>query len=262
MTLVFNILRFANISQGDLGLLGAYILLSLLSFNLGVFLSTFFALVITSAIAVLIHFLFYKPLNQRSAVITVFASLGVALMLRSLIQLIWGVSPLSYVKGLSLADSYFGVMLKDREIITFFSVIATTLALSLFLKLSKFGKAMNAYSTNKNLAAICGIKEINVVILTWVLVGALATLSMALLALNSQLTTNIGWSALLPFFAAAILGGVGRVSGAILGGFVIGISEELSVILLPAQYKSALPFVFMMLVLLIRPRGILKGKVL
>ncbi|HLW05914.1 MAG TPA: branched-chain amino acid ABC transporter permease, partial [Azoarcus sp.] len=83
-----------------------------------------------------------------------------------------------------------------------------------------------------------------------------------LLGINTEVWAMMGWWALLSIFAAAILGGVGRIDGAVLGGLIIGVAEELSVLILPSQYKSATAFAILLLILLVRPRGLLKGKVL
>lgn len=83
-----------------------------------------------------------------------------------------------------------------------------------------------------------------------------------MLGINNELHSMMGWQVLLPMFAAAILGGVGRVEGAVLGGLIVGIAEEMSIFILPAQYKAATAFVLLLLILLVRPRGLLNGKVL
>ncbi|HMR70288.1 MAG TPA: branched-chain amino acid ABC transporter permease, partial [Rubrivivax sp.] len=132
----------------------------------------------------------------------------------------------------------------------------------LFLFRTRWGKAMRAMSDNPDLARLSGIDIRQVTTMTWILVGALTAASGFFLGINTELTPMMGWFVLLPMFAAAILGGVGKVWGAVLGGLVVGIAEELSVLVMPAAYKSATAFVILLAILLLRPRGLLNGKVL
>ncbi|MEP5053947.1 MAG: branched-chain amino acid ABC transporter permease, partial [Qipengyuania citrea] len=134
--------------------------------------------------------------------------------------------------------------------------------LQVFLTRSKWGKAMRAMSDNPNLALLSGIDNKKVVMLTWVIAGGLCAASGFFLGFNTELKSMMGWHMLLPMFAAAILGGVGRVEGAVLGGLIVGIAEELSVLVIPSEYKAAMAFAILLFMLLVRPTGLLKGKVL
>jgi branched-chain amino acid transport system permease protein/neutral amino acid transport system permease protein len=121
---------------------------------------------------------------------------------------------------------------------------------------------MRAMSDNPDLARLSGVDNRKVTMLTWAIVGALCAASGFMLGINNELQSMMGWQVLLPMFAAAILGGVGRVEGAVLGGLIVGVAEEMSIFILPAQYKAATAFVLLLLILLVRPRGLLNGKVL
>jgi branched-subunit amino acid ABC-type transport system permease component len=121
---------------------------------------------------------------------------------------------------------------------------------------------MRAMSDNRNLALLSGIDNAKVVALTWFIVGGLCAASGFFLGMNTDLKSMMGWNIILPTFAAAILGGVGRIEGAIVGGLVIGIIEEMSVMVIPSEYKAVSAFAVLLLVLLVRPTGIFRGKVL
>lgn len=263
ITMVFGILRFAHLAHGDLATMGAFIALSTIGlFGVSPWVGLPVAMIFAAAIAVGIDRAFYDYLRDRPKILTVMASLGVALMLRSLVQVIWGVDPTTYQRGIVRPDDYFGILLRDRELYTLLAVAAIVIGLEAFLRKSKWGKAMRAMSDNPDLARLSGVDNRHVTMLTWAIVGALCAAAGFLLGLNNELNSMMGWHLLLPMFAAAILGGVGRVEGALLGGLIVGIAEELSVLILPGQYKAATAFVILLLILLVRPRGLLNGKVL
>ena len=263
ITLIFGILRFGHFAHGDLATTGAYLALGVTALiGLTPWLSLPVAMILTALLAYGIHRLFYRHLESRPKILTVIASLGIGMMLRSVVQVAWGVDPLAYGSGIARAQSFAGLMLRPREIATLALTLALVAALLAFLHYSKWGKAMRAMSDNPDLARLCGVNNDKVTRLTWFIVGALAAASGFCLGINTELTTMMGWSALLPMFAAAVLGGIGRVEGAVVGGLVIGLAEELSVLLVPSPYKSATAFVILLAILLLRPQGIFKGKVL
>jgi branched-chain amino acid transport system permease protein len=263
ITLVFAILRYAHLAHGDLATLGAFIALAVVT---GLGLPPLAALPIamagTAVVAVGIDKVFYEHLRERPKIVTVMASLGIALMVRSVVQVVWGVDSESYIRGIVRPENYFGLRIRDREIYTVVFMIALVGVLQLFLARSKWGKAMRAMSDNPNLALLSGIDNKKVVMLTWVIAGGLCAASGVFLGMNTELKSMMGWNMLLPMFAAAILGGVGRVEGAVLGGLIVGVAEELSVLVLPSEYKAAMAFVILLVMLLLRPTGLLRGKVL
>ena len=263
ITMVFGILRFAHLAHGDLATMGAFLALAAIGlFGVDPWVALPIAMVCTAALAVSLDKAFYDYLRTRPAILTVMASLGVALMLRSAVQVIWGVDPQTYQRGIVRPDNYFGILIRPRELYTLLSVILIVIALESFLRLSKWGKAMRAMSDNPDLARLSGVDIRHVKILLWSIVGALCAASGFMLAINTELTPMMGWHLLLPMFAAAILGGVGRVSGAVIGGLIVGMAEELSVLVMPSQYKAATAFAILLIILLVRPRGLLNGKVL
>lgn len=263
ITLVFSVLRFAHLAHGDLATLGAFLVLALVTgVGINPWLALPLAMAATAGISVAVHWLFYEHLRRRSAILTVIASLGVALMLRAVVQVVWGVDSQSYVGGIARPESYLGIRIKDREIWTLVATAGLVVALQLFLDFTRWGKAMRAMSDNPDLARLSGIDTRLTTALTWIIIGLLSAAAGFFLGINTELKSLMGWNMLLPMFAAAILGGVGRIEGAVLGGMIIGIAEECSVIFLPAEYKSALAFAVLLAMLAIRPTGLLRGKVL
>ena len=263
VTLVFGVMRFAHLAHGDLATFGAFIALGAVWLTgLDPWIGLPVAMVGAAGVAIGVDRLFYDHLRKRPLILTVIASLGVALMLRSIVQVTFGVDSMSYARGIVRPDDYFGVRLRDRELATFAVTLGLVAALQLFLGRTRWGKAMRAMSDNADLARLSGVDTRMVTALTWGVVGALAAAAGFFLGLNTELRSMMGWQILLPVFAGAILGGVGRPEGALLGGLLIGVIEETSVILIPPQYKSALAFAILLGVLAARPTGLLRGKVL
>jgi branched-chain amino acid transport system permease protein len=263
ITLVFGVMRFAHLAHGDLATVGAYAALGVVwTTGLSPWFGLPVAMVLTAAVAIAADRLFYAHLRRRPVIMTVIASLGLALMLRSLVQMSFGVDTQSYARGLVRPDDWFGVRLRDREILTLAVTVALVIALNLFLGRTRWGKAMRAMADNPDLARLSGVDTGMVTALTWGIVGALAAAAGFFLGLNTELRPMMGWNVLLPMFAAAILGGVGRVEGALLGGLLVGVIEETAVMAIPPQYKSAVAFALMLGMLAVRPTGLLRGKVL
>jgi len=263
ITLVFAILRYAHLAHGDLATLGAFLALGAVTLGgVSPYVALPIAMVLTAATAVVLDKAFYEYLRERPKIVTVMASLGVALMVRSVVQVVWGVDAETYTSGISRAENWWGLRLREREIVTVGAMIGIVAALYLFLQRSKWGKAMRAMSDNPDLALLSGVDNKKVVMLTWVIVGGLCAAAGVFLGLNYELRSMMGWTMLLPMFAAAILGGVGRVEGAVIGGLIVGIAEEMSTLILPSEYKAATAFAILLVMLLVRPTGLLRGKVL
>ncbi|MCX2724096.1 branched-chain amino acid ABC transporter permease [Roseibium salinum] len=263
ITLIFAIMRYAHLAHGDLATLGAFIALAAVtSLGISPMAALPIAIIGTAGVAVGIDKLFYEHLRERPKIVTVMASLGIALMVRSVIQVVWGVDTQTYSRGIVRPEDYFGFRIRDREFYTVIAMLVLVGGLQLFLTRSKWGKAMRAMSDNPNLALLSGIDNKKVVILTWMIAGGLCAAAGFFLGFNTELKSMMGWHMLLPMFAAAILGGVGRVEGAVLGGLIVGIAEELSVLVLPSEYKAAMAFAILLFMLLVRPTGLLRGKVL
>jgi len=260
VSLLFGILRFAHFAHGDLMTLGAYLALAALGLGLPLWVGIFVAMAGTAAAALAIDRALYRPLRRRTPIVLLISSFGVALMLRSLILIIWGPTNLVYESGIQIPYRIGDLRIKPDQIAILIAAIAIVAALHLFLQRTKMGKAMRATADNMDLARTSGIDVEHVIRWTWIIGGALAAAAGALYAMDTRLNTVLGWGLLLPIFAAAILGGIGRPYGAIAGGLVIGIVEELSTLILSPAYKSASAFAIMVALLILRPTGLFRGR--
>jgi branched-chain amino acid transport system permease protein len=260
VSLTFGILRFANFSHGDLMTLGAYFALAfVVGLGLPMVVSFVLAAVATAFSAVLVDRLVYRQLRRSSPVILLISSFGMALILRSIIQLVWGPSNQVYEAGIQLPWVIAGLRIKTDQIYILLGTVLLVTALHFFLQYSKMGKAMRAMADSIDLARITGIDTERVVMWTWVIGAVMAAAAGIFLGMDTRLHPIMGWRLLLSVFAAAVLGGIGKPYGAIAGGLVIGITEEMSTLFLSPAYKSAVAFGLLVLMLIIRPKGLLGG---
>lgn len=276
LTLTMGILRFANFAHAELVTWGAYMALGVLaltgafmgplepfSFGVPLIMATLVAMVLTAALALAIDWLVYRPLRGRANHLTlVFGSFGVSLLVRMIILLIFGGGAQYYSNTLQIAIPVApGLRILPDQVFTLGLTAVIVVALHLFLQKTRLGLAMRALAENPELARVNGIDTKVVVRWTWIIGASLAAVSGVLYGLTVQLRPEIGFHLLLPLFAAAILGGVGNVFGAVIGGLIVGLAESLSVLVIPAGYKLAVPFMILLLVLYIRPTGIFAGTV-
>jgi len=306
VTLVFGILRFAHFAHGDLMTVGAFsalvaaTLLKQSGFSSPLpsgFVVLPIAMVFTAALAILLDRFFYKPLRDRAAmpVVLVMASIGVMLMLQGIVRLFAGTSSRHFFADESkdifhiplpfeLAERK--IIVTEPQVLLIIFVVASVVALHLFLTRSRLGKAMRAMSDNADLARVSGINTELVAWTTWIIAGALAAAAGTLLSLDVVLKPDLSFNLLLPIFAAAIVGGIGHPYGAVAGGFLVGFAETLSVFnwsvllrplaaylpeamavpqrlaFVPTEYKIVVPFFILVAVLIWRPTGIFRGRVL
>jgi branched-chain amino acid transport system permease protein/neutral amino acid transport system permease protein len=261
VSLTFGILGFANFSHGDLMATGAYVaFLVYVQLALPFWLAFPVALVAAAAVALAIDRTIYRRFRAGPPVLLLISSFGMALILRSLIQLIWGPEVMAYDPGIQLAERFMGLRYQNHQLGIIFGAIALVVVVHLFLSRTKAGKAMRAMADNPTLAQLSGIDTEQVVMWTWITGGALAGAAGVFLAIDTQLRPEMGWFQLLPIFAAAILGGIGKPYGAILGGYIIGMVTELSNLVLPAEYTTVVPFAILVVMLIFRPTGLFAGR--
>lgn len=261
ISLTFGIVRFANFAHGDFMTLGAYLAFTFfIVLDLPWVLSLVLAAVATALTMVLVDQVLYKRLRRASPLILLISSFGTALILRSLIQLFWGPANKVYEAGIKMPVMFWGLRIKTDQIFILIGTIALMVALHVFLQHTRMGKAMRAMADNIDLSQITGIDTEQVVMWTWVIGGILAAAAGIFYAIDTRIYPNLGWRLLLPIFAAAVLGGVGKPYGAIAGGMIVGISEELSTLWLLPTYKEAVAFAILVIVLIFRPTGLFRGR--
>lgn len=274
LTLTYNILRFANFAHGEFLTFGAYFALVFvalfgagqavgpLTFGWRFAAAIAVAVALTAGLALLLDWLLFRVLRRSDiAVALVIASFGASLMLRNVVVFVWGSQPEYYTRTIAIASEVLpGVRMSGNEVFVIAVAALLMLALHLFLSRSQLGKQMRAVSDNPALARVSGIDVRAVIRWTWIVGGGLAAVAGVLFGLTVQISPEMGFNLILPMFAAAILGGVGSIYGAVLGGLIIGLAQSMSVPLIGAAYKPAVAFALMFLILLVYPKGILGDK--
>ena len=275
ITLTFGILRFANFAHGETMKLGVYFAWSIIQLTGLTALWQILLLVMPLSMALTILAMlaidrgFFKPLRASPVIILVISSFGLMLMIRSVTQFFWGVQLKTILPGIQPRMNLFDFLnISAKHLWIIGGALVLMYAVHYVLTYTKTGKAMRAMSDSPELARLTGIDTERVVRATWVMGAGLACAAGIFLAVDTQVETMMGFNLLLPMFAAAILGGVGKPYGAMAGGLVIGVAEELSSYhwigdeaLLSPGYKQGIAFAIMILMLLWRPTGLFRGKV-
>jgi branched-chain amino acid transport system permease protein len=305
VTLIYAVLRFSNFAHGDTMALGTMVVILVtwwlqgLGVSLGplptALLALPFGIVAAALLALLTDrwvYRFYR--KQRSdSVIFVIASVGVMFVYNALTRFVIGTDEQRFEDGArfvirapefkALTGLDEGLAIRTSQVITVVVMLISVAALFWFLQKTRTGKSMRAYSDNEDLALLSGINPDRVVMITWILAAALATIAGTLYGLDKSFRPFTYFQLLLPIFAAAIVGGVGQPLGAIAGGFIIAFSEvmvtyaykgflahilpeawqpEGLVQMLGTDYKFAVSFIILVVVLLVRPTGIFRGRVI
>ncbi|MDR2050125.1 MAG: branched-chain amino acid ABC transporter permease [Treponema sp.] len=263
-SIVYGILRLINFAHGDVLTVGAYAALTLMvAFGAPIWLTILLAVIISVALGLLIERAAYRPLRTASEETTLVSSLAVSTFLQTLIMLLFSEQRKAFHFPPWLTEIHnFGILrLSNMNIIIFISTFSILIVLSLVIRYTRIGMAMRACSDNQKAAALMGI-NINVVVMFAFAVGsALAALAGIMLAGEYKTVDPLmGFAPGLKAFVAAVIGGIGKLSGAVLGAFILGIAEMLFAGLLPTEitpYRDAFVFVMLIVVLLIRPNGIL-----
>jgi len=303
VTLIYGILRFSNFAHGDTMAFGAMSTIlftwwlqsagvslgplptALLALPAGIAATVLLVLVTDRAV-----YRFYRRAKAKP-VFLVIVSMGVMFVYNGLVRFIIGPEDQNFADGARFVISARdfkqmtgldeGLAIKSSQAITLVTALVVVAFLFWFLERTRTGKSMRAFSDNEDLALLSGINPERVVMLTWVLVAALATIAGVLYGLDKSFKPFTYFQLLLPIFAAAIVGGLGSPLGAIAGGFVIAFSEvaityafkkvlgyvlpealqpDGLVQLLSTDYKFAVSFVILVIVLLFRPTGLFRGK--
>jgi branched-chain amino acid transport system permease protein len=238
------------------------------SFGYGLIIAMAVSAVAMALVFLLLDRLVYRPLRRRGSGIVIFAiaSLGIAIAMRSLILIFWGSQQRFYAPGIRpTTDLPFDVRVVTDQIFIFITAMVLAALVYVLLFRTKLGKAMRAVSDNPDLAEVSGINPEQIIRWTWLIGGALVAVAGVMLALQAQLKPELGFILLLPLFAATILGGIGSPQGAFVGAMIVGISQEVFAVVGPdigisSGYKFSVAFVILILILLLRPRGLLGAK--
>ena len=260
MSLLFRTVKFINFSYGDVLALGAY-LTFFFNVTLGIPLlfSALLGMFFTGIVGVIIHKAVVKPLKEavKAGPLTLLiATMGVAFIIRNLILIIWGPEPKMYNVATQEAMQVGPFLITPIQLIAIISSVLIMVLIYLRLQFTKLGKMIRATSDNIDLARIRGIPTERVVVWTWLISSALSGLAGVMLGLMGAVDLHMGIEMLLVIFASVIMGGIGNPYGAVAGAMIIGIAMEVSSAFGLSEYKSALAYLLMGVILLLKPKGL------
>lgn len=265
-TMVFGILELVNFSHGAVYMFGAFLCLILITnFGLGFFPAFIVSILLTGIIGIVIDRFALLPLRKRNApkVTTLISTIGISIFIQNLVMVMWGSETKNFPAGSNLGYIQFeGFRVSYLQIIILTVSLLLMLGLTLLVKKTKIGKAMRATAENLQAAKLMGINVNAVISFTFFLGAALATVAGVMVGMYYQaIDPMMGFMAGLKAFAAAVLGGIGILPGAMLGGLLIGVSETLAAGYVHSGYRDAIAFAILIGVLLIKPTGLLGKEV-
>ena len=281
LTMVFDILKFANFAHTDYAVLGAffaYVFNRILGLNL--FLAIILAAFVTGWVGILIDQTIFKRLRKMGAkpVTLMIASLGTAIALRNLMRLIWSSHTKTYGIPLQKPLEILGARITELQIGIIGVGLLSMIAFHLLLHRTTFGKALRAISDNSDLANACAIDSEKMIKRMWFLASAYGVIGGSMIAMEHLLYPRLGFDIIIPVFCATILGGIGNPYGAMLGALTLAFAEnivlaldlaplinfggffEVGSIQISTGYKPAISFMILIIVLLFKPSGILRKK--
>ncbi|THF55269.1 branched-chain amino acid ABC transporter permease [Ollibium composti] len=278
VTLTYAILRFSNFAHGDFMAWGTYATLAVVgaigamvgkvapigpfSFGWPLLVALVVGCALTGLLALALDAVLFSRLRARGqSIIVVMASFGASMALRSLLEFVFTSRPTYFSRAIQIAMPVgFGIRITPDQVALLVLTAVLVAATHLLMTRTQTGRSMQAVSQNPALARVVGIDVARVVRATWLLGAALACVAGTMVGILVQIRPLMGFDMLLPMFAAAILGGIGSVPGAVLGGLIIGLAEAAAVQFVGAEWRAAVSFVILMAVLFVRPIGLFGVK--
>ena len=266
-SMVYGIAKMLNFAHGDVIMIGAYICFCATQYwGLPPALSVLAAMVVCTVLGVVIEGLAYKPLRQASSLAVLITAIGMSYLLQNIALLVWGANPKSFpsvVSGTGSLSLFGGQMIISGEtMITVAANLIIMIGLTLFTGRTKMGKAMRVVSEDRGAAELMGINVNRTISLTFAIGSALAAIAGVLLCSTYPvLMPTTGSMPGIKAFTAAVFGGIGSIPGALLGGVLLGIIEILGKAYVSTELGDALVFGVLIIVLLVKPTGLLGKKI-
>lgn len=263
-TMVYGVAKLINFAHGDIIMVGAYTIFfvvqtSLFRSGLTLYLAIIPAIIACTLLGVVIERIAYKPLRNSSSISILITAIGVSLFLENLFVKVFTANARPVPSLFNQASlNIFGIRLSFQTIFTIVLTIILTIILQIFISKTKYGKMMLAVSEDYKASSLVGINVDNTMTMTFAIGSALAGVA-SLLYVSSypQITPFIGSMLGIKAFTAAVVGGIGSIPGAVIGGFILGMIEVMTRAYLSSSYADAIVFLVLILVLIVKPTGIL-----
>lgn len=261
-TMVYGIAKMLNFAHGDIIMVGGYMIFVTMSATGNPLWGLLVAVICCVLLGVGIEKVAYKPLRGASPLAVLITAIGVSYLLQSLAQIIFGTAP----KMVNVADlgnlNVAGLTIPIYTLVTLGCSVVIMTILSLFVKYTRIGRAMIAVSEDKGAAQLMGVNVNKIIMITFAIGSALAAFAGLFMLMKSpSLTNTLGAMPGIKAFTAAVIGGIGSIPGAMLGGLLMGVVEAISLTIpVIAPYTDAIEFIILIIILLVRPTGILGKK--
>jgi len=269
-TIIYRTVKFFHLAHGVVYTAGAYLAYTVVRYQLSVagdqvsvlgwMIAIFVGIFGSTILGVLIDRLVYYPLRKRNAsnLIFLLASFGVFIFIQNLIQLIYGAQILTIRTGpVKEGRHFFGAVITDVQILILVVSVVLMVLLWVFIQKTKLGKAMRAVSDDPVAANVVGINPEKIIFISFAIGSALAGVAGILISFETYIEPTMGFNAILKGIIASIVGGIGSIPGAVLGGFFLGLVENLGIWGIQAGWKDTIAFVILIIFLLLRPWGLL-----
>lgn len=262
LTLVYGILHIPNFAHGAMYMVGGYITLTMMVYiGFRYWVSIVVSLLVVGLLSILVERLVFHPLRNTISINSMIAAIGIMLFLEAFAQLVWGPDfrqvPTPYIDVIHA----FGVTLTVQRLLIIVAAVAVMIFLNLFLKKTFIGRTIVAMSQNREGAFLVGINANKVAMITFFIAGALAAIAASLTSPINLVFPGMGHLVLLKAFVIIIIGGMGSIPGAIIGGYILGFAESIGATYISSDYKDIIAFVLLIIILSIKPNGLFaKGE--
>jgi branched-chain amino acid transport system permease protein len=259
LTLVYGILKLVNFAHGDFLTFGLYMAyLVNVTWGLPLVAGVFFAMATTAIMALFLERVMWRPMRARRAGVLqlLLMSIGLAFIIRAVVQWFWSTEIRTLDVNVTDTVVLFGLRIGRTSLIVIIVGFAVLIGIGLMLRYTLLGKRMRAIADDLELAETAGIDTTRVITYTWLFAGATAGLAGVLAGAVTDVEPELGFSLLLPIFAAVVVGGIGDAYGALAGGIVLGLITEWSTMFIDSRWKLSIGFLVLIIVLIIRPQGI------
>ncbi|MED4784905.1 branched-chain amino acid ABC transporter permease [Brevibacillus choshinensis] len=263
-TLIFGVLRLFHMSHGDVFMFSGYLVISVAVFGFGSLplpIAILLGMAIAAIIGIGVERVAFRPYRKSNEIIPLISGIGMSLILQNLAIIIWGPGQINYHLDSGISDFKLGsIQMSGVRIVILIACVAIVFLFNYWLYKTRTGRAVRATAIDPDTASMMGIKPTIIIMITFAVGSALAGAATVLVgALYGAIYPSFGFSMGLKAFAASMLGGLGNMSGAVLGGLILGVLEVFTAGYVNVAYQDAIAMTILIGVLLIRPNGIL-GK--
>lgn len=256
LSLCYRTTKVVNFAHGSIAMLGAYAIYAFQERGVPLLVAALGGVLVAAAVSAAMEVLVLRPLYQRSLISAILATFGVATVVESIIQILWGSVSIAAPTLLPTTTLHFGVTVAENDIATFVIAVLISVCLIAGLQWSRMGRAMRATAYDSEVVELLGVPSRRLYIVALALVGASAGIAGLLIGPNIGLSPGAGTGLTVFGFAAAVLGGLGSLHGAIVGGLLIGVAHNIAAVYVTGTYADVVQYAAIGLVLIVRVRGL------